>query len=167
MSRYTRCLLTTRKQMITPHFPYTTLFRSAGAGKTETMAARVVWLVANGYARPGEILGLTFTRKAAQQLSRRIRRRLAALARSPLCTGPAGNGQIAEAIRVEDPQISTYHAFAGTMLGTYGLLLPVEPDSRLLTPTAAFQLAYEVVARWEGPLTTRSGAARVTRDVLT
>jgi DNA helicase-2/ATP-dependent DNA helicase PcrA len=25
----------------------------AGAGKTETMAARVVWLVANGYARPG------------------------------------------------------------------------------------------------------------------
>ena len=36
----------------------------AGAGKTETMAARVVWLVANGYARPGEVLGLTFTRKA-------------------------------------------------------------------------------------------------------
>ena len=36
----------------------------AGAGKTETMAARVVWLVANGYASPGEVLGLTFTRKA-------------------------------------------------------------------------------------------------------
>ena len=42
----------------------------AGAGKTETMAARVVWLVANGYARPGEVLGLTFTRKAAGQLLR-------------------------------------------------------------------------------------------------
>ena len=28
----------------------------AGAGKTETMAARVVWLVANGYARPEEVL---------------------------------------------------------------------------------------------------------------
>ncbi|MGC2675141.1 MAG: UvrD-helicase domain-containing protein, partial [Mycobacterium sp.] len=37
----------------------------AGAGKTETMAARVVWLVANGYAEPGQVLGLTFTRKAA------------------------------------------------------------------------------------------------------
>lgn len=36
----------------------------AGAGKTETMAARVVWLVANGYAEPGQVLGLTFTRKA-------------------------------------------------------------------------------------------------------
>jgi DNA helicase-2/ATP-dependent DNA helicase PcrA len=34
----------------------------AGSGKTETMASRVVWLVANGYAHPVEILGLTFTR---------------------------------------------------------------------------------------------------------
>ena len=49
----------------------------AGAGKTETMAARVVWLVANGYAEPGQVLGLTFTRKAAGQLLRRVRSRLA------------------------------------------------------------------------------------------
>ena len=49
----------------------------AGAGKTETMAARVVWLVANGYADPGQVLGLTFTRKAAGQLLRRVRSRLA------------------------------------------------------------------------------------------
>ena len=28
----------------------------AGSGKTETMAARVLWLVANGYAKPEEIL---------------------------------------------------------------------------------------------------------------
>ena len=52
----------------------------AGAGKTETMAARVVWLVANGYAEPGQVLGLTFTRKAAGQLLRRVRSRLARLA---------------------------------------------------------------------------------------
>src|SRR5918911_4852852 len=52
----------------------------AGAGKTETMAARVVWLVANGYAAPGQVLGLTFTRKAAGQLLRRVRSRLARLA---------------------------------------------------------------------------------------
>ena len=144
----------------------TLVLAGAGAGKTETMAARVVWLVANGYARPGEILGLTFTRKAAQQLSRRIRRRLESLARSPLCSGPGSDPGIAEAIRTEDPQISTYHAFAGTLLGSYGLLVPVEPDSRLLTPTAAFQLAHDVVSRWESPLTTGSGPARVTRDVL-
>ena len=56
----------------------------AGAGKTETMAARVVWLVANGYARPGQVLGLTFTRKAAGQLLRRVRPRLARLAGADL-----------------------------------------------------------------------------------
>ena len=52
----------------------------AGAGKTETMAARVVWLVANGYAEPGQVLGLTFTSKAAGQLLRRVRSRLSRLA---------------------------------------------------------------------------------------
>ncbi|MGH3980908.1 MAG: UvrD-helicase domain-containing protein, partial [Pseudonocardiaceae bacterium] len=38
----------------------------AGSGKTETMAARVMWLVANGHVTPDAVLGLTFTRKAAQ-----------------------------------------------------------------------------------------------------
>ena len=45
----------------------------AGSGKTATMADRVVWLVANGWVRPDEILGVTFTRKAAGELARRIR----------------------------------------------------------------------------------------------
>ena len=52
----------------------------AGSGKTETMAARVVWLVANGIVRRDEVLGLTFTRKAAGELAERIHKRLARLA---------------------------------------------------------------------------------------
>ncbi|RAZ35025.1 ATP-dependent DNA helicase [Microbacterium sp. SMR1] len=52
----------------------------AGSGKTETMAGRVVWLVANGHVPRSGILGLTFTRKAAGELSERIRRRLDRLA---------------------------------------------------------------------------------------
>jgi DNA helicase-2/ATP-dependent DNA helicase PcrA len=56
----------------------------AGAGKTETMAARVVWLVATGQVLPEQVLGLTFTRKAAQQLGTRVRSRLRRLAGSPL-----------------------------------------------------------------------------------
>jgi DNA helicase-2/ATP-dependent DNA helicase PcrA len=52
----------------------------AGSGKTETMSARVVWLVANGLVRRDEVLGLTFTRKAAGELAERIQRRLARLA---------------------------------------------------------------------------------------
>lgn len=49
----------------------------AGSGKTETMSARVVWLVANGHVRRDEVLGLTFTRKAAGELAERIGARLA------------------------------------------------------------------------------------------
>ncbi|WP_425836520.1 ATP-dependent DNA helicase [Microbacterium sp. PA5] len=52
----------------------------AGSGKTETMAGRVVWLVANGLVRREEVLGLTFTRKAAGELAERIQRRLQRLA---------------------------------------------------------------------------------------
>jgi len=52
----------------------------AGSGKTETMAARVVWLVANRLVRRDEVLGLTFTRKAAGELAERIQRRLQRLA---------------------------------------------------------------------------------------
>lgn len=40
----------------------------AGSGKTETMANRVVWLVANRKVAVQEILGMTFTRKAAGEL---------------------------------------------------------------------------------------------------
>src|ERR1700689_2124604 len=73
----------------------------AGAGKTETMAARVVWLVANGYAEPGQVLGLTFTRKAAAQLLRRVRSRLARL---------AGAGLRPDSAEAEPATVSTYHA---------------------------------------------------------
>ena len=40
----------------------------AGSGKTTLMAARVVYLVVTGQVRPEEVLGLTFTTKAAAEL---------------------------------------------------------------------------------------------------
>ena len=52
----------------------------AGSGKTTVMAARVVWLVASGQVRPDQVLGLTFTNKAAAELAVRIRTALAAVA---------------------------------------------------------------------------------------
>ena len=48
----------------------------AGSGKTETMAARVVYLVATGQVQAEQIIGLTFTKKAAAALGQRVRRRL-------------------------------------------------------------------------------------------
>lgn len=126
----------------------------AGAGKTETMASRVVWLVANGYADPSQVLGLTFTRKAAGQLLRRVRTRLARLAGH---TGAEQGGA---------PMVSTYHAFAGQLLREFGPLLPVEPDARLLSETEMWQLAYEVVCAQPGPLPFDKNPAAVTGMVL-
>ena len=135
----------------------------AGAGKTETMAARVVWLVANGYASPGEVLGLTFTRKAAGQLLRRVRARLARLAGAGLAIPGAldGPGMAADPVTV-----GTYHAFAGTLLREYGLLLPVEQDTRLLGDTELWQLAYRVVCEHPRALDTDKSPASVTAMVL-
>ena len=48
----------------------------AGSGKTSLMAARVVWLVATGQVTPDQVLGLTFTTKAAGELRSRIREAL-------------------------------------------------------------------------------------------
>lgn len=129
----------------------------AGAGKTETMAARVVWLVANGHAEPGQVLGLTFTRKAASQLLRRVRSRLARLA-GYLDTGAGTDAG--------SPAVSTYHSFAGALLREFGLLLPVEPDARLLGETEMWQLAYDVVRRHPGPLPLDKTPAAVTAMVL-
>ncbi|MCV7083609.1 ATP-dependent helicase, partial [Mycolicibacterium insubricum] len=130
----------------------------AGAGKTETMAARVVWLVANGYATPGQVLGLTFTRKAAGQLARRVRNRLTKLAAAGLV--PYGSADDAQ------PAVSTYHAFAGNLLAEFGLLLPVEPDARLIGETELWQLAFDVVSRHPAELDTDRTPAGVTRLVL-
>jgi DNA helicase-2/ATP-dependent DNA helicase PcrA len=136
----------------------------AGAGKTETMAARVVWLIANGYAEPGQVLGLTFTRKAAGQLLRRVRSRLARLAGVGLgATSPAGPAAVEPA---DTPVVSTYHAFAGSLLRDYGLLLPVEPDARLLSETELWQLAFDVVNGYGGELHTGKAPAAVTSMVL-
>ncbi|MEZ0053098.1 DNA helicase-2/ATP-dependent DNA helicase PcrA [Mycobacterium sp. MAA66] len=130
----------------------------AGAGKTETMAARVVWLVANGFATPSQVLGLTFTRKAAGQLLRRVRTRLARLAGSGLLPGAP--------LADEHATVSTYHAFAGTLLREHGLLLPIEPATRLVTETELWQLAFRVVSDFPGQLQTDKTPAAVTQSVL-
>src|SRR5215470_13066055 len=71
----------------------------AGSGKSETMAARLVWLVANGMVAPERVLGLTFTRKAAAELGQRVRTRLASLRRAGLAGGTAQTARPGEASR--------------------------------------------------------------------
>jgi DNA helicase-2/ATP-dependent DNA helicase PcrA len=132
----------------------------AGSGKTETMAARVVYLVATGQVRPEQILGLTFTRKAAAALGQRIRRRLRVLAQSGLCPGDT-----AEALS-GDAEVATYHSFGGRLIADFGALAGVEPGAKVLTATGAWQLARRVVNRWDGDLRTDLGPEQVTERLL-
>jgi len=138
----------------------------AGAGKTETMAARVVWLVATGAVRPEQVLGLTFTRKAAQQLGTRIRSRLRRLAGSRLLDELDPSGRRLADVLAGEPVVSTYHAYAERLVGEHALLLPAEPAVRLLGQTAAWQLAHRVVTSWADDLDVDSVPATVTGWVL-
>ncbi|MEV4297848.1 ATP-dependent helicase [Microbispora rosea] len=115
----------------------------AGSGKSETMAGRVVWLVANGLARPEQILGLTFTRKAAAELAERVRRRLAGLAAA---------GLVEPELLDSEPTVSTYHAYAARLVTDHALREGLEPTMRLVTPAVAWQMAARVVGQYDGPM---------------
>ncbi|MCS4489462.1 MULTISPECIES: ATP-dependent helicase [unclassified Corynebacterium] len=138
----------------------------AGAGKTETMAARVVWLAAQGVIDPSRVLGLTFTRKAAQQLSQRIRTRLGQLAHLPHLETLDPKGRLAENLSVIAPTVSTYDAFAGSLIREFGLLLPVEPGSRMITQAELFELAYAVVEAYDGELMSGGKTATAVQTLL-
>ncbi len=144
----------------------TLVVAGAGAGKTETMAARVVWLVANGIITPERILGLTFTRKAARQLSDRVRARLRRLAGSKLIERVDPSGQRRMAVLIGEPTILTYHAYAGRIVSEHGLRLPFEPGARLLTETAAWQVAHHVVSTWAEDIDTDKVPATITNYIL-
>ena len=114
------------------------IIAGAGSGKTTVMAARVVWLVGSGQVHPEQVLGLTFTRKAAGELGTRVRR---ALHRA---------GVLGEDAEAGEELILTYDAFAGRLVAEHGLRLGIEGDARMITGAARYRLAARVVADTTG-----------------
>ena len=101
----------------------------AGTGKTTTLAYRVVRLEDRFGIRPGEVLGVTFTNKAADELAQRIRQARA----SAFAPG-------------HEVDVFTYHGFATDLLGTYGALVGYERGTRIITPARTRQLLRECLA---------------------
>ncbi|WP_037783612.1 ATP-dependent helicase [Streptomyces sp. HGB0020] len=133
----------------------------AGSGKTTVMAARVVWLVGTGQVAPEQVLGLTFTNKAAGELAERVRKAL-------IKAGVTDPDVIDPDNPPGEPVISTYHAFAGRLLTDHGLRIGLEPSARLLADATRYQLAARVLREAPGPYPglTRSFADLVS-DLLT
>ncbi|WP_430592575.1 UvrD-helicase domain-containing protein [Humidisolicoccus flavus] len=145
----------------------------AGSGKTETMSQRVLWLVANGLVAPEQILGLTFTKKAAGELQSRIALQLRQLRSWQRANGisfvqaqnqaqnganSAGAGGGAHATNTSSasgspslpeldfavPTISTYNAFADRIFRDNALIVGRDPNAELIGDSAAWLLAREV-----------------------
>ncbi|MFF5702107.1 UvrD-helicase domain-containing protein [Streptomyces sp. NPDC012794] len=120
----------------------------AGSGKTTVMAARVVWLVGTGTVAPEQVLGLTFTNKAAGELAERVRK---ALTRAGITDPDPSPADVEAGTAGGEPRISTYHAFAGQLLKDHGLRIGLEPSARLLADATRFQLAAKVLREAPGP----------------
>ncbi|MEO8461611.1 MAG: ATP-dependent helicase, partial [Chloroflexota bacterium] len=85
----------------------------AGTGKTEVITRRIAWLIATRRARPSEILGLTFTDKAAGEMQLRVDQLV-----------PYG---------FADTAVSTFHAFGDRLIREFAFELGVSPDARVLS----------------------------------
>ena len=124
----------------------------AGSGKTATMVARVVWLVGSGLVQSDQVLGLTFTTKAADELAVRVRAGLRRLRAAGLLPDPpADDGAGGEPASLE-PTVSTYHAYAARLVRDHALRLGREPGARLVTPATSWQLAARAVGAYDGPM---------------
>ena len=111
----------------------------AGSGKTTLMAARVAWLVGSGRVAPEHVLGLTFSNKAAAELSARVQQVLGLL---------PGAGE--DDVAAPAPVVSTYHAFAQQLVREHGLRAGLEPGSRLLADATRYRLAAQVLRAHRG-----------------
>lgn len=85
----------------------------AGTGKTQVITRRIAWLIATRRARPSEILALTFTDKAADEMQARVDQLV-----------PYG---------YTDSAISTFHAFGDRLVREFALELGLPTDLRVLS----------------------------------
>jgi DNA helicase II / ATP-dependent DNA helicase PcrA len=84
----------------------------AGTGKTRVITERIAYILNSGWAKSGEILGLTFTEKAAGEMRDRLDELL-----------PLGFPEI---------QLSTFHSFCDSILRGFGADIGLPTDYRIL-----------------------------------
>ena len=114
----------------------------AGSGKTELMMVRVLYLVANSLAKPEQILGLTFTRKAASELAARVQQGLIRLRESAMWPADLEQDFL-------PAKIATYNSFGNEIFRAKSLELGYEVEAQLISDATALELAREIVENAE------------------
>ena len=89
------------------------ILAGAGTGKTRVITTRMVQLVDSGMAKPSEILALTFTEKATNEMSERLDLMM-----------PLGYEEIA---------VKTFHGFSERVLRERGHEIGLDPEFKILT----------------------------------
>ncbi len=118
----------------------TLVIAGAGSGKTELMSVRILYLVANEFAKPDEILGLTFTKKAASELSARVLKALYLLRESKMWPESLGTDFL-------PPKIATYNSFGNEVFRQFSIEIGLEPDSQVLGEATGVALARELLRK--------------------
>jgi DNA helicase-2/ATP-dependent DNA helicase PcrA len=85
----------------------------AGTGKTRVLTTRIAHILATGRARPGDILAVTFTNKAAREMKGRVGLMV---------------GEIVEGM----PWLGTFHSIGAKILRRHAELLELRPDFTIL-----------------------------------
>lgn len=116
----------------------TLVIAGAGSGKTELMTVRILYLVANGFATPEQILGLTFTKKAASELSGRVLRSLYLMRETEFWPKDLEQD-------FSPPNITTYNSFGNEVFRQNALAVGYEPDAQVLTESGSVALAKELL----------------------
>jgi DNA helicase-2/ATP-dependent DNA helicase PcrA len=85
----------------------------AGTGKTKVLTSRIAHILSMGRARPGEILSVTFTNKAAREMKHRL----------GIMLGQAVEGM---------PWLGTFHSIGGRILRTHAELVQLKSNFTVL-----------------------------------
>src|SRR5246500_3926589 len=85
----------------------------AGTGKTRVLTVRIAHILATGRARPGEILAVTFTNKAAREMKSRV-------------------GEIVGHVVEGMPWLGTFHSIGVKILRRHAELVGLKPDFTIL-----------------------------------
>jgi DNA helicase-2/ATP-dependent DNA helicase PcrA len=101
----------------------------AGTGKTTVITQRIAYLIEKGLTKPEEILAVTFTEKAAEEMEERVDKLL-----------PYG---------YVDLWISTFHAFCERVLRDHALDIGLPADFKLLDGTAGWLLVYKNLEKFD------------------